>query len=221
MLGNKIKLFMWGFQQHVLISFQVSAESLFKKIDYNLDPKIFFVGVLVDERDDRHPICLEPEDCGYSVNSFTDLKKLASQLEKVDEETRIFHSHEIAQENHNKRITTKSYIEGINKILKREDVYGEKQHFVASPTYIEGFLVFTIISLNKKTINKYYSLTNDKMNDRYTIYRSFIESTINIYLKECSNALKDPNNSIGAIERSSEELLRNAGRQFMYTVSAT
>src|SRR5690606_40103781 len=67
------------------------------------------------------------------------------QLEKVDEEGRIFHSHQIAQENHEKRITTKSYIEGINKILKRENVYGENEHYVASPTYIDGFLVFTEI----------------------------------------------------------------------------
>jgi hypothetical protein len=58
------------------------------------------------------------------------------------------------------------------------------------------------------------------MDERFTIYRSFIESTINIFLKECSNSLKDPNNAINSIERNTDELLRNAGRQFMYTVSA-
>ena len=56
------------------------------KIDYKLNPKIFFLGVLVDDRKDRHPICLEPEDCGYNVENFNDLKSLASELEKVDEE---------------------------------------------------------------------------------------------------------------------------------------
>jgi len=219
-MGNTIDLFMWGYQQHVQISFQVSAESLFKKIDYKLNPRVFFIGVLVDKREDRHPVCLEPEDCGYNVESFRDLKDLATQFEKVDEEGRIFHSHQIAQENHEKRITTKSYIEGINKILKRENVYGENEHYVASPTYIDGFLVFTVLSLNKDALNKYYSLIKNKMDERFTIYRSFIESTINIFLKECSNSLKDPNNAINSIERNADELLRNAGRQFMYTVSA-
>ena len=219
-MGNTIDLFMWGYQQYVQISFQVSAESLFKKIDYKLNPRVLFIGVLVDKREDRHPVCLEPEDCGYNVESFRDLKDLATQLEKVDEEGRIFHSHQIAQENHEKRITTKSYIEGINKILKRENVYGENEHYVASPTYIDGFLVFTVLSLNKNALNKYYSLIKDKMDERFTIYRSFIESTINIFLKECSNSLKDPNNAINSIERNADELLRNAGRQFMYTVSA-
>lgn len=131
MEGNVIKLFMWGYQQHIQISFQVSAGSLFKKIDYKLNPKVFFLGVLVDKRDDRYPICLEPEDCGFTVDSFKDLNDLATQLEKVDNERRIIHSHPIAQENHDKRITTKSYIEGIEKILKRENIYGENEHFVA------------------------------------------------------------------------------------------
>lgn len=220
MEGNVIDLFMWGYQRHMQISFQVSADSLFKKIDYKLNPKIFFLGLLVDKREDRHPICLEPEDCGLTVSNFLDLKELASQLEKVDEERRIIHSHHIAQENHEKRITTKSYIEGIHKILKRENIYGENEYFVASPTYIDGYLVFTVLSLNKEKLYSYYSLTKDKMDDRFTVYRSFIDSTINIFLKECTNALKDQNNSFNAIERSADELFRQAGRQFMYTVSS-
>lgn len=220
MEGNVIKLFMWGYQQHIQISFQVSAESLFKKIDYKLNPKVFFIGVLADNRNDRHPICLEPEDCGFSVDSFNDLKDLAAQLEKVDNERRIIHSHPIAQENHDKRITTKSYIEGIEKILKSDNIYGVNEYFVASPTYIDGFLVFTVLSLNKETLNQYYSLTKDKMDDRYTIYRSFIDSTINTFLEECSNALKDPNDSVGSIKRDASELLRSAGKQFMYTISS-
>ncbi|MEC4004831.1 diadenylate cyclase [Flavobacterium sp. SUN052] len=219
MQGNLINLFMWGFQQHMLISFQVSSESLFRKLDYKLDPKVFFIGILTEERTDRHPICIEPEDCGFSTHSFADVKKLASELENVDEERRIFHSHEIAQENHNRRITAKSYVEAINKILKRDDIYGEKEYFVAAPTHVEGFLVFTVLSLNKSVVNRYYSLTKDKQIDRFTIYRSLIESSIHSLLKECSIALKDPNNSMGAIDRSAEELLRDAGRQFIYTVS--
>ncbi len=218
MSGNFIKLFMWGYQQHILISFQVSAEQLFNKVDSRLNPRVFFIGVLVEEREDRHPICLEPENCGYSTENFSDLKKLANALEKADAENRIFHSHEIAQENHNKKITAKSYAEGIKKILKREDLFGEEEHFVASPTYIDGFQVFTVLALKKSIINNYYSLTKDKVN-RFTVYRSFIESTIYTFLKECSNALKDPNNSMGAIDRSADELLRISGRQFMYTVS--
>lgn len=170
-----IDLFMWGYQQHMQVSFQVSAETLFKKIDYRLNPKIFLIGLLVDKREDRHPICLEPEDCGFTVNNFSELKSLAHELEKVDEERKILHSDKKAQENHENSITTKSYIEGIHKILRRETVYGENEYFVSYPTYVEGYLVFTVLSLNKEKVKNYYTLTKNKMDDRFTIYRSLIE----------------------------------------------
>ncbi len=217
-MGNTIELFMWGFQQHVQISLKISATSLFKEIDSEFKPSVFLLGVLVDDRNDRHPICIEPEDCGYSVDSFSEIKKLAQELEKVDEERRIFHSHPIAQENHNKRISNKAYIEAINKILKREDVYGSSEKFISYPTYIDGFLVFVVLELDKDVMSKYYSLTKDKWNDRYKISRSFIESTIDTYLKESSIALKDPNNTM-AIERPVDELLRESAKQFMYSIS--
>ncbi len=220
MEGNIINLFMWGYQQHTQISFQVNAESLFSKISHKLNPKVFFIGVLVDNRDDRHPICLEPEDCGYTADDFSDIKNLAIQLEKVDKENMLFHSHPIAQQNHEKRLTTKSYIDAINKILKRKDFLKDTEYLVAYPTYVEGFLVFTVLSLNNETLNNYYSLRKDKTDERYTIYRSFLESTIHVFLKECSNALKDPNNSFNSNGRNVNELLRDAGRTFMYTVSS-
>jgi len=220
MYQNTLKLFMWGYQQHVRASFQLSAESLFKKVDCKLNPVVFFLGILFEKKTDRYPICLEPEDCGYNVKSFSDLKDLATNLAKVDVDSRILNSHPIAQENHERRITTRSYIESIQKILKRDMINCEDEFFVAYPTNIDGFSVFTILSLNKETLNKYYSLTKDKMNERFTIYRSFIESTINIFLNECSIALKDPNNITNLYERNSDEFLRKAGRKFMYTVSA-
>lgn len=214
-----IDLFMWGFQRHIQISLQVSAESLFNEIDKGLKPKIFLLGILTDDRTDRHPICLEPEDCGFSVDAFKDIKGLAQQLENVNEEKRIFHSHPEAQKNHDKRISTNALREAIDKILKREDLYGETEKFISYPTYIEGFLVFVILELDKKTLNSHYSLTKDKFNDRYKISRSFIESAIDTYLKECAVALKDPNRGISAIERPTDELLRESGKQFLYSIS--
>lgn len=217
--NNVLKYFMWGFQQHFRTSINLTAETLFKQIDNQLRPEAFLMGVLVDKRSDRHPICIEPEDCGYDVKAFSELESLAKELEKVDEERKIFVSHPAAQANLARRINHKAYIEAIRKILKKEDLYGETEKYVSFPTYIDGFLVFVILEVQKRILNSHYSLTKDKYDDRFTIYRSFIESLIYIYLAACSDALKDPENSIGVINRSSDELIREAGKQFMYTVS--
>jgi len=102
---NVIDLFMWGFQQHFRISIEVTVKDLFKRIDKRLSPKVFLLGILVDEQKDRHPICLEPEDCGFDVKKFSDISSLAKELEKVDEESKIIHSHPTAQKNHEKKIS--------------------------------------------------------------------------------------------------------------------
>lgn len=218
-MGNVINLFMWGYQQHFQISVQVSAEDLFKLIDPRLKPTVFLLGILTEERINRHPICIEPEDCGYSVKAFAEVKNLAQELEKVDEEKNIIHSHPIAQETHDKRISTKALVEAIKKILKKEDLYSDSEKFISYPTYVDGYLVFVVLEIQKEILNSYYSLTKNKIDERYKISRSFIESAIDTFLKECSIALKDPNKGIGAVERQADELLRESGRHFMYSIS--
>jgi hypothetical protein len=214
-----IELFMWGYQKYAQVSFQVSAESLFNKLDIEFQPKVFFVGVLIEDKEHRHPICIEPEDTVFHVSHFTDVKKLASELVKVDKEANIIHTHKIAQENQDNRISTRAYRDSILKTLEKENSYGDNDYFVAYPTFVEGYLVFTVLSLNKKALTKYYSLTKDRWLDRYSISRSFIESCINAFLNEGTQALKEPDCGLNAMPRRSEEILRDSGRDFMYTVS--
>lgn len=218
-MNDIINLFMWGYQQHFQDSLQFEAEQLFNNLDSKFEPRVFLIGVLIEKNDDRHPICLEPENCGYRVESFSTLKELAKELKEVDEESRIFHSHPVAQENHLQKINIKAYKDAIGKILKKEDLYGNFEKFISFPTYIKGFLVFAVLELRKETLNSYYTLSKDKFQNRLKISRSFIESTIDIFLKECTIAFKDPDKAISAIERSSEELLRESAKQFMYSIS--
>jgi hypothetical protein len=106
---DTIRLFMWGYQPHFQISTQTAAEGVFAQLDKALSPTTFLVGVLVEEREERYPICVEPEDCGYDPGIFSDVQAQAEHLEAVDEERRIFHSHPKVQENHKQRI--KPYLE--------------------------------------------------------------------------------------------------------------
>jgi len=221
MMENITNFFMWDYQQHIRTSLQATAENLFKEIDPKFVPTVFFVGVLVGDRKDRPPICLEPENCDYTVDAFNDIKKLAGKLEKTDEKKKTLNSNfnSTAPAKHEKRISNEAYIAAIHKILAHEDVYDKTEKFISSPTYVEGFLVFVILEMQKDALGKYYSLTIDKRYDRNKFNRSFIESTVNMFLKESTNALKDPHN-LFAIERTTEELLRESAQQFMYSISS-
>ena len=85
--------FMWGYQPHFQISTQSFAESIFDNLDGSLNLRTFLFGALVEQNDDRYPICFEPEDCGYDPDSFSDVLALADQMEALDEERHIFHTY--------------------------------------------------------------------------------------------------------------------------------
>ena len=209
---------MWGYQQHFRVCLEVEVKNLFKKLDEQFDPKIFLIGLLVDNRPDRHSVCLEPEDCGFNVKYFEKINDLASELESVDEESRMIHTHPVAQANHEAALTNKARIDAIKKILRRYDIYSDTERFVSYPSYVEGYLVFVVLEIKKNVLNKYYSLSN-RTRDRFSINRSLIDSTIDVFLKESNIALKDPNKGFGAIERRPDELLKDSAIRFMYTIS--
>ena len=212
-------LFMWNYQQQFQLSLQVSAEGLFNLVDKRLQPSVFLVGVLMENRKDKPPVCLEPDDYGYPTKPFLGIKKLAQELEIMDKEQDSFHSMNLAQTIHEKQIAYKALSEEVKKILSTKEMYEESEKFVSFPVHVSGYLVFVVLEIEKKVLGRHYTLEKEMFNGRYRTHRSFLLSVIDTYLKECANALKNPYKAIEAIDREAEELMRDAGKQFMYTVS--
>ena len=83
---HTIEYFMWGYQIHFRVSAQTSAESVLSRLDPNLKPNVFLIGILSEDLKDRHPVCLEPEDCDYELSIFTDIRKQAEHYQATDPE---------------------------------------------------------------------------------------------------------------------------------------
>src|SRR5438874_1583755 len=78
---HALKYFMWGYQLHARISMSIAAERIFDALAPGLRPTVHLVGFLDEERQDRHPICVEPEDEGYTAEEFTGVRALAETLQ--------------------------------------------------------------------------------------------------------------------------------------------
>lgn len=221
-MSYTIEQFMWGYQQHFQISFQVFVERILDNIDPYLEPKTLLIGVLVDDIKDRHEICIEPEDCGLHQPMFEDVKKLANELLKADSETKIFQTHPIAQKHQDERIAKNSFKEAIQKILEREFAYSDILSFVSFPNYKDGYWIFPIIQLKKSAYNKHYHLHINKLNDRYNLSTSLLEATIIQILEIVRSELHVPD--AGAYTSFSDfdtdEIMKRSGKNFMYTVSS-
>ena len=215
-MTNFIDQFMWGYQQHFQISLQFSAENLLEKLDKSLKPQVFLLGLLDKKIENRHTVCLEPEDCGYYQENFKDIKNIASNLKKVDIDSKIIHSNDFAQENADIRLEYKSLKQSVLKILQMEDSFKEIVSFVSTPKKKEGYLIFIIIQVNKSAYDFHYKLQKKKF-DRFPISQSFLDSVIKEYLFQAANELYKPN--VSSITFNYDEIIKTAGKNFIATIS--
>ena len=65
--GIPLKYFMWAHQHSTQDNIQRYAEELFNEISPILKPNVFLLGILRKELENRHPICIHPEECGADV----------------------------------------------------------------------------------------------------------------------------------------------------------
>ena len=216
---NVLKYFMWGYQHYFRTSVEVTAKSLFEALDNRLNPNVFLVGALDESREDRLPICVEPEDCEYQPDLFDDIKEQAQKLMSVDEEREIVHSHPIAQDRHIKKIELRSIRDAIWNVIKKSDVELERITFCSWPVKVEGYWVCVVLQLNKVIWDSHYSLQKNKVDNRYSVATSLLDATASKFMGECSEELTkpDPGSNIMCIDREADEIIRSAGKYLMYT----
>jgi len=95
-MGMTITHFMWGYQPHFRIGQEVAAKRLFQILDSRFNPEIFLVGILTEERDDRFPACVEPEeDFWIKSEDFNKVPEVARSIIKTYPEKNIIQSHPV------------------------------------------------------------------------------------------------------------------------------
>lgn len=201
----------WEHQQHYQISLLLAAEELFNSLDERLAPKVFLIGALVHP-DMQHPfISLECPDGDYYAKDFQSLKALCIQ-----------HSLRLNRDlpEDNPELLNLTYTKEIQRTLRAHPNGNNNENFISAPIYINGYMVYVIIELNKKILSTYYSLTRDIGSGGQKLSRSFIESVIKVYLDASANALKAKSQSdFNVLSKSRDELVSKAGHDFMTTVS--
>lgn len=216
-------MFMWGYQHMFQISINNSAQKLFNSFKDDLAPKAFLIGVWEndEEKPTSYDICIEPEDIGYERFIFSYVKKVARDFIENDSEKNIFHSHDIAQKNHERRIELRAIKNAIQSILLPIDQQQNKISYVSYPKNVSGYQVFIVLQLNNLAANAIYSLKQSVVDMRYPVSTSLLDSTITLFLDSCFKALQqtNPGASLNVLERETSEIIRSAGNHLMKTLS--
>jgi len=217
--------FMWGYQPHFRINQKVAAEMVFRLLDRRFKPEIFLIGVLSEERSDRFPTCVEPEDDFWAKSEdFDEISKLAEKLLLGYPERQFFHTHPIAQQDHDEGLVKRSIKEAIYKII---DAHPSKpanlSYWAAFPVKVDCYWVSVVIGLQDDILESYYSLKKKEVKiHEYRAARvpmSLIDATILEFLTKASNELLKPDPGKWHNEINPEETLRSAANHMMIGVA--
>lgn len=210
--------YMWSWQVHFLISAKVSAESLFKEVDRNLEPVVFLIGFNT-QSNNRPEICYEPEDFDYLAKDIAKVEAISEMLDAQDPDRSMFYTGPGMNDEMVGRRVRKNFKLAIEQLLDKSDSFSDKIHFVADSVNRGGYDVFIILQLNRTVYQSHVFLHKIDSEERLKKYLSFIQAAKHIYLEDQSARLYFPNAGRDhGPERESGELLRLAAKRFLYTI---
>lgn len=207
-------MYIWGYQPHFQSSLEVLVEDIFKNINKDLNPEISIVGIWNKEVYKNNPQNIEVifKDTTFKESDFKDIIENA-YLKYTEISKGILISHPIAEERWHKNQLLISKSQQMEENLNQ--IYTEKQFFVAKPVEVNGYLVFIVLQLDKNGLSKIPKLAKEN-SDRYKLYRSYLEATIEEFLSTSSEILNIPD--IGqdrVIRRTAEEFIKGGAKRFL------
>jgi len=220
-LGPHIEYFMWGYQSHFRFSLQSAAKRLFDSIGITEEPEAFLIGIKIEERPERHPVCIEPEDCFWLLPATLD-----GVLDEVKERSlqnpasHLYISDARSQQLHVEGIKKQALLDAIRDRIDANPARPSQLEFHFSPfVEIDGFLVTAVIGLPISA----RSLCPQLQTDSYQIHElssfpiptSIIHAAIGQLLSEATEALSRKDKANFFLGQSVDHMLRNAANQMI------
>ena len=156
-MNGEIKYFMWDHQRNTQHRIQCYAEELFARISPKLDPRTFFLGVLRKKRDDRLPICVEPEECGVNVKIFEGVDALAKSIWETDRRRNIWDSDPDYCARYQYNVKRDSVCMAVQQLLD-QNLNQNSISFVSKSVDFEDYEVFVVLQFNRQVYESRYSL---------------------------------------------------------------
>lgn len=164
----------WDEQEKVLNDTISISREAFGRLDRNLIPEIFLIGILSDEVEccehsvkKQNSIYFSSNSCRYRVELFRNVWELANKFIQKDPEKGILYSVERAQRGLDQAIKARSLAKAVEQIIRSEDVSKERFSYCLLPYFINDYWVFFIFQFDRQTILSRYLLTKNGSADPY------------------------------------------------------
>ncbi|QKG57707.1 DNA integrity scanning protein DisA nucleotide-binding domain protein [Hymenobacter sp. BRD128] len=212
--------FIWPHQGRYRESAQAIAQALFDALDDDLRPQ---VSVLCLSLDPSAPqlVCQEPAESELPSDAFAEVVADGLVLEATGLGPPVAKSADwMNPAQVRQRLENLGIRAALLQVLERLDAGATTQHFVGYPVRINGYMVFTLLRVQRKPLRSYPALKPDRF---YTtgkpVANSLLAAAMYRFNEECYKSLNEPSPGAGFLfrPRDTEELLRAAGQSLLDT----
>ena len=195
-----------------------SAKNFFSSLDPSLLPQILILGIDLAEPVSETSFFLEPSGCGPAADHFIQVHKIAGKL-GTEAGTSSVESPQKSMIGSRTNLTDlQNYKLAINKLLVGFPAFGDSQIEISAPYEIGSYLVFVVLMLPRDIIERYFTLLRSENGEKSPQSHSFIESAVKVFLSDSRSTLQDNLFKNRLNERSTDELLKSAGRNFLSSI---
>jgi hypothetical protein len=213
-----LRYFMWQWQHIFQRSAANLAQRFLEPLDPHLAPDAFLVGFLVAENAEGiEPICVSPEDCCFRPEAFADVPQLMEELAKADPQFSWRCSAPSDPDTYQHMAVRRGLRCAVEQTLGQAD--SGAAFFASEPAFVNGYSVLVVVRIDRPRYETHYRLKHEfveKVQMRYSVGRSLIETTIRALLDALAEKLQqpDPGRNILLI-RDYSTVYRAAAEQLM------
>ncbi|MEN6458785.1 MAG: diadenylate cyclase [Thermoguttaceae bacterium] len=215
-----VKYFMWAYQPHFQSIAESRTQELFDHLLPALDTSLFLVGVKVSEREDRLPICVEPDHYDVQPSAFVALDSELQNVLDNDERSKMMYSDAEAAKRVHARLQLQSLARAIERCCNSGSGQEHRLFLASDPIRVEDYMVSCVLDFDRDAYESQLVFDDDTV-DRMPVERSLIQAIAREFLDSCRDGLREdePGVDPGAVKANTEELLRRGGKRFVSSVA--
>lgn len=215
-----ISLFMWGYQPHFRIGLQTQADSVLRGLGVETKAVALLIGVADPSRNNRNPVCIEPENDRWSLDLFSGLAEDVERTVANHHLQNVVYGDEPSMAEKPRRIRQDSVTSAVRLALESDDRRAGVRSFCGMSQLVGDHFVVPIIQVPLKDLEMFDSLDLPQPVDQFQLRKesSFLDTALSHLLADAADDLQrpDPGRS-PRNRRNAAEILRSAAASFMYT----
>lgn len=217
-----LKYFMWGYQEHFADSLKFRVKSIVAALGLGkIEAEVLLVGLRRPGAEDRNPVCVSPEDGGWSIANFVSLEQRTEEFVESHPRRNMFFSNDETAtrqlpENIRKDSVKQSALELGTPVMEAKGL----APFASSAVAAGNFHVVALVGVPASVLLQENVLPVPVQHHDFKGNSSLVEAAIGVVLEDAAEELArpDPGRLWHGRGRTEEEMLRKCAREFMWTL---